>query len=454
MEVKKVVSKKLKTNTCILCESDIDFEVSNTLLHQIVNNDVVIFAGAGVSTERKNCFDSSFYSDICQNIGVNPHNSTFSFSDIMSKFVRQTKGKKELLNQILYRIEYANDFPEIGRKVTEFHKILSNIPYFQDIVTTNWDTFFEEYCDALPIILDKDFVFSNYTNKRKVYKLHGSISSPSTIVATKEDYEECYNNLNYGVLGGHIKSLLATKVIVFVGFSFGDEDLERIFQMLKNNMGDFLPASYIVNLDETFDDNIYPNSMHIKTDACFFVNKILNLLIEEKYLYHSPNVYNYIYKSLQQLKKEHIKTTELFIANIETKHRVMHSLVFQDGMSHAFERALSHSATGKYLLKDYLLGTINSYKRIADNFLEKKCYFDFSYVEGYIAGLAIILDPYNLSYYYIPGYGKHINTISKYKKLLLNDMNAEIEQYSLEYCSKHKIFKYPEHVIHHPPFIF
>lgn len=441
----------MNTKTSVLFEND-HIELPNGLLKEIVSGNVVIFAGAGISTERKYCFDTSFYEDICYSLNVNPKTCKLSFSKLMSKFVNVTGSKNELLKQILYRIEYAKNFPEINRKVTEFHRLLRHIPYIQDIVTTNWDNFFEEYTDALPIVQDKDFVFANYNSKRKVYKIHGSISTPSSIIATKNDYDECYKSLNSGVLGSSLKLILATKTIIFVGFSFGDEDLDKIFNFIEASMSDFLPKAYIINPFENTNKKRYKNATIIKADACDFLQKIIEELCLKKYLFNTPDVYNKIEKFLNKNKKIHFKTTELFQNNKLLKHRIMHCLIFQDGISHALERGLANICSGKYLQEEYLIKSIYAYQKLCNDLLAQKRYFDFSYAEGYLAGLSMFLSPKNESYFYIPGYERQIKNINSYIKEIQKTLNEEIEKYSLKYFNK-MIIEYPEHIIHHPPFV-
>ena len=77
---------------------------------------------------------------------------------------------------------------------------------------------------------------------RFVLKIHGSIDNLSSVIATSEDYEKCYKQLQNGIIGATLKNILATKTVVFIGFSFGDEDFAQIMEYLRNEMGELYPS--------------------------------------------------------------------------------------------------------------------------------------------------------------------------------------------------------------------
>ena len=68
-------------------------------------------------------------------------------------------------------------------------------------------------------------------------KIHGSIDNLSTIVATTNDYNKCFERLTKGVIGANLKTILSTKTVVFIGFSFGDDDFNQIMHYICNEMG-------------------------------------------------------------------------------------------------------------------------------------------------------------------------------------------------------------------------
>jgi len=164
-------------------------------------------------------------------------------------------GRRKLIKKIRERFQYINSFSEIKRQATAFHKELSEIHQIKTIITTNWDTYFEEYCGASSITIPEDFTLWD-EHLRHVIKIHGSMSNIGSIIATTKDYEKCYLSLQNGIIGATLKNLLATKTVVFIGFSFGDEDFDQILKYLCDEMGDLFPHIYTVSLDKSLKDKL------------------------------------------------------------------------------------------------------------------------------------------------------------------------------------------------------
>src|SRR5262249_47279095 len=151
----------------------------------------------------------------------------------------------------------------------------------ETIITTNWDDFFEVECNAVPFVTDKDFVFWK-TAGRKVFKIHGSINNVGSIVATTDDYERCYTDLKAGVLGSSLQMLLATKTVVFIGYSLNDAEFVQLFELLSARMGGMRPHAYLVTITPQSAEfcqrlGITP----IGTDATFFVQSLKTHLVNK-----------------------------------------------------------------------------------------------------------------------------------------------------------------------------
>lgn len=61
--------------------------------------------------------------------------------------------------EVVERFEYAESFPFIHRATTRFPRELATIGHIQTVITTNWDTSFEDFCHARPFVVDEDYAY-------------------------------------------------------------------------------------------------------------------------------------------------------------------------------------------------------------------------------------------------------------------------------------------------------
>jgi len=169
--------------------------IPNPLYDELINEDCVIFAGAGISTEAGTYSNPTFYDIIKSKCNYPKRREAPAFPDLMQYFCDRIDGgqRNRLIKEIISRIEYFNYPDEINRDTTRFHRSLAEIPFFKRIVTTNWDPFFETHLNILvPMVEDRDIAFWD-DKKRQVLKIHGCVTRPYTLVATRDDYEVCIN---------------------------------------------------------------------------------------------------------------------------------------------------------------------------------------------------------------------------------------------------------------------
>jgi hypothetical protein len=204
---------------CFFCRNFPEFELPDHLLQELKANRLVLFAGAGISTEGRQVLPSTFYTDILEELNCSDKPS---FPELMSRFCDGPNGRAKLLRNIRKRFESIRAFPQLYNLATLFHRELSTLFMIESIVTTNWDDYFEQETGAIPFVSAEDFAFWSVPG-RKVFKIHGSINNLGSIVATTEDYEECYERLQTGILGSSLKMMLATKTILYIGYSFSDQ---------------------------------------------------------------------------------------------------------------------------------------------------------------------------------------------------------------------------------------
>lgn len=326
---------------CAICKNNKPFDLPKDIVEAVINGDLVLFCGAGISTEGKTVLPFSFYTSIKDELGIT--DDSISFSSLMQQYCDIPNGRRKLLKKIRDRFKYIHSFPELERQATAFHRELAEIYSIRTIITTNWDTYFEDFCGAVPITIPEDFAF--WDDKfRCVLKIHGSIQNLSSIIATADDYNKCFKQLQNGIIGATLKSILATKTVVFIGFSFGDEDFNQIINYIRDEMGNIYPHVYIVTLDETLRERLnYKNSTFIVTSGTFFLHE-MKLELIEKGVIKNCSIYSLIENVLGELEELHEKVSRI---NLIEYPCAIYTLSYQDGIIHAFERFLHNYQTGE-----------------------------------------------------------------------------------------------------------
>jgi len=406
-----------KAAQCSICKNFHDVQIPKHIVEALYKGNLVIFAGAGVSTENKTVLSYTLYADIKNELGISP-STRISFPKLMSRFCAQPDGRAKLLQKIQERFDYIRSFPEIYRSATKFHSELSTLHLVQNIVTTNWDDYFEKECGATPFVTPEDFVLWN-APRRKVFKIHGSINNYGSIVATDEDYRKCFKNLRDGILGSALKQMLSTKTIIYVGYSFNDEDFNRIHQLLKREMGALLPHGYVVTPDcDSGPLSGTPDLTPIYTDATYFISLLKQHAIADQQMLDDERFLG-VEQLLQRVDAEHAKLYETY--DICQHPEVLYAGSYQDGIIHCCERMLALKNTGHYSHICNVTNAIHGYESIRKDKLKAKRYSDIAYIDGYMNGLIYLLvddkSRNEIPLYYIFGTAAQPRTFAEYKKL-------------------------------------
>ncbi|QOR67141.1 SIR2 family protein [Cytobacillus suaedae] len=446
-------SLEIKNCECEFCKNNRNFNLPSDIIEAVQNRNLVVFAGAGVSTESRSVYNYTLYEEIRDLLNLD-QSTNLSFSELMSQYCNQPNGRAKLLRKIKERLDYVGSFPELERRASSFHKELSTIHQITEIITTNWDDLFERKCGAVPIVTIEDFAFWNNPG-RKVLKIHGSINNYGTVIATKEDYDKCYQSLNSGIIGSSLKTMLATKCVVFIGYSFGDEDFNKIHNSLIEEMKDFLPHAYIVTLDEKAEEKFRDiNITPIVTDATFFIQVLKEHLIHLELIVPDEN-FGIIYDALDIIQDEHARLSNSF--NIKENPEVILTLCYQDGLIHSFERILAMRKTGYYSNPQQVRKIINDYEILKQQKYNDGVYHDVAYIDGFITGLIYFLYNEELDWlpcYYVFGYEGDIFDYEGFIEITVNSETIHLESYKYALNIANKIDnKNGDTVFHHTPFL-
>lgn len=113
------------------------------------------------------------------------------------------------------------------------------------IITTNYDTFLETiFPDYKVFVGQNELVFSDPTGIGEIYKIHGSLETPNSLVLTQEDYRSFEERNTY--LAAKLLTLFAEHPVIFLGYSFGDENVQTIM----NSLAQCLTEEHILKLQD------------------------------------------------------------------------------------------------------------------------------------------------------------------------------------------------------------
>lgn len=204
-------------------------------------NRLVIFVGAGVSMNSS----VPSWNQLINRMKAELPNEFSEETDALkiAQIYKDSRGHKEYMDKVKDILLYNKAVPN------PLHKsILALNPCH--IITTNYDDLIEqelskEFLQYHIIREDKDIPQMACPNT--LVKMHGDYVTDN-IVLTEDDY---YNyKENFPLTRAFVQSLFASKLILFVGFSFADLNLNFILNELKNILSDKMQRPYLLSCDE------------------------------------------------------------------------------------------------------------------------------------------------------------------------------------------------------------
>src|ERR1700683_46208 len=371
---------------CAFCRNDKDFVAPDHLVEKIATGEIVIFAGAGISTENKAYCATTFYEEIKADLNISDDPT---FPDLMTRFCDQPDGRIKLLEKIRHRFGYFRSFEDFYDRMSRFHRALTPLYMITDVVTTNWDNFFERECEFDPFVYDGDMAFWDAA-KRRVMNTQCSITNFGSIVATAEDYRQSSKRLNDGPLGAQLKSLIARKTVVYTGYSLSDDNYLRLIRNIAKMMAGNIPQSYFISpsIEKDRIQTAPIPLIPIETDGGYFFERIREL-ISERCKITRDAAFVRCAILLDKLVEHHDKTAKNFI---KTQHPLLiFALSYQDGLAHALRRILRMRKTGEYHSLDHVHSLVHGYTGRFDEFIKRKDYWNAAYAEGYKNGMMFLL---------------------------------------------------------------
>lgn len=198
---------------------------------------------------------------------------------------------RELIVEILN--EYTVDNSEYEKEIS----ILSGIDY-QKLITTNYDSLLEKSVFNIEneeIYIHNDDLFSSETKNKKLYKIHGSIDKPSSMIITKSDYDQFFEKSKY--IYSKLLTMFVESPIIFLGYSLSDRNIKDILTTLT--------ATLSQKDLKQFQERVYIISYSSDDKPEYFLEKeelaLLNGLLINVNIFYLRNNYQQLYEVLRDI---------------------------------------------------------------------------------------------------------------------------------------------------------
>lgn len=200
-------------------------------------NRLVIFVGAGVSANS----GVPLWSDLINSLKISLPDYVNEDTDSLkiAQLYKELRGEKEYLEKIKEILKYGKVSPN------EIHKAIFELNPCH-IITTNYDDLLEQSALAFNqqfYVVRKDDDIPCNRGEKMIIKMHGDFDV-GNIVLTENDYFD-YSR-QFPLIRSFVLSLFASRLVLFVGFSFNDINLKYILRNVSDILKDKMQKSYLL----------------------------------------------------------------------------------------------------------------------------------------------------------------------------------------------------------------
>jgi NAD-dependent SIR2 family protein deacetylase len=211
--------------------------MKNRLFELIREEKIILFAGAGTSLDAGYPMGDSLQEILYNTLKTSEKKliqKTLPLKDFTEEFCRIKDDNRKTLNMIL-----RNQFQYKRPLTLKWHKELSLISHIKTIITTNYDTLFEDgYGKKSALLFNSSHVSKSVGCQTEIYKVHGDLTDLKSIIITSSDYNRFFkDNSENSIFWSAVKTQMATNNILFIGYNLEDSNINVIFEKIYDELG-------------------------------------------------------------------------------------------------------------------------------------------------------------------------------------------------------------------------
>jgi hypothetical protein len=249
-------------------------ETLKAIAGKVSSGGCILFLGAGIHCPSPPNATLSYAEPICPPLGAGLARMMDVETHFSKRFPKEGLGNLQRV-AMDYEIKKQNRGPLIqliraavhnGKQPSPLLLLLASLP-FSIIITTNYDQLLEQALSIVGKQPVKSIYKPSYNAPERadpypdgeptpqqpfVLKMHGDIDKPESIVITDDDYIRFVSRMcapgGFHPIPLAIQYHLATKPMLFIGYSLMDFNLRTLFMTLRWSLDQaFIPASYSVD---------------------------------------------------------------------------------------------------------------------------------------------------------------------------------------------------------------
>ena len=125
---------------------------------------------------------------------------------------------------------------KINREYTDEINLIKSLNV-DGIITTNWDQLLEELFPEYKVYVGQgQLLFSNPQSIAEIYKIHGSVEDPHSLVLTEDDYKEFDRKNPY--LVAKLITIFIEHPIIFIGYAVNDPHISDLIFEIASCLSD------------------------------------------------------------------------------------------------------------------------------------------------------------------------------------------------------------------------